>query len=474
MTQLDVDHDPDLQFVLAELRRAVRDTSLAQPTASPERLDTPIVMLGRTANALEELNRHSVLRMHALPARVPVVGKLIARLQEHVGRMLGSTWRIYNLLLQQNTVNDLLVEVVRDLSRTVAIHEGHLRTIEAEHSASLMQRDARLRDAESRLVVLQNALLDTDARLGEAYSRLARLRQELSQKDAARIEMDVALDDLRDELGPRLAALERMQRMERQPTVVSAPPVPATADASIDYFSFELRFRGSRKLVRERQRMYLDVFSGGGDILDIGCGRGEFLELMLEQGARPRGIELSSQMVSFCQAQGLPVEQADAISYLQNLEDDSLDGVFCAQVIEHIDLASLVRLLDLCHAKLRVGAPIVLETPNPLCLSIYTSSFYLDPTHTKPVHPGTLQFMLEQAGFWETEIRFSSSVPDSVRLSELTDSEAMQPSWMEAANQNTRKLNDLLFGYMDYAAVARKLAWPAAASGTSNGQHPEV
>jgi O-antigen chain-terminating methyltransferase len=398
-------------------------------------------------HALAELSRHVTLRMNALPARVPLLGGRVVRIQDQFGRLLGSTWHTYNILLQQNTVNSLVLNALRRLVNNVAFLENQLRAMDAEHQSGLRDIEGRARamDAEhqAKLGELEEALHQKDL-------QMATLRDDFGLRIAA----------LEDQLGLRMTALERNRRLQQPSATAETTPANAAGDGPIDYFSFELKFRGNRKLVRERQGLYLDVFAGGGDILDLGCGRGEFVELMIEQGTRARGIELNPQMVAFCLSEGLPVEQADAISYLQGLDDDSLDGVFCAQVIEHVDITYLVRLLDLCHAKLRSGAPIVLETPNPLCLSIYARSFYQDPTHVKPVHPATLQFLLEQAGFWETEIRFSSPLPESQRLRALADGSSPCPPWMEAANENVRMLNDLLFGCLDYAAVARKVVWP--------------
>ena len=418
MTQMGVDRDPQLESVLDDLRRAVRTTGLPATSQTLTPHNGQVLVLEHAARTLGELESRSALQMHPLPPRVPRVGRFLASLQETIGRLVGSTWHVYSVVIQQNLANSLIVQVLRDFSRTVAVHEGQLHALEAEHSAVIAESQARLQSTESELARLHDLLNDTQARLADAERTIRELHDELQ---------------------------------------AAVLPQPATTNA-FNYFAFELTFRGSRRLVRERQRVYLDVFPQGGDILDIGCGRGEFLQLMLEQGARPRGIELNPQMVSYCLSEGLPVEHADAISYLQRLEDNSLDGIFCAQVIEHVDLDYLITLLDLCHSKLRSGAPIVLETPNPLCLSIYARSFYADPTHRTPVHPGTLQFLLEQAGFWETEIRACTPVPDSERLRELVHAEATAPEWMRTLNENTRRLNDLLFTCMDYAAIARKLA----------------
>jgi len=474
VSELDEDQDRELQHILAELRQAVREASTARAGPAPS---TSLGMQEYIEQTHAELNGRATVRMHGLPARVPVVGRLLAWMQEQLGWLNGSKWHTYDVLRQQNAVNSMLVNALRGLAERVAVYEGQLPAHEVEHHGRLGEMDARLLQADLHLRAVEAEhrvrLAEMNTRVLQAESRLRAIEAEaparLGEMDARLLQTGSQFTTLRDEVVLRLAALERARRLQQPSATPTVATASAVTDDSIDYFGFELKFRGNRNLIRERQRLYLDVFASGGNILDIGCGRGEFVQLMMEHGARVRGIEMNPQMVAFCQSERLPVEQADAITYLQGLEDDSLDGVFCGQVIEHLDVGYLVRLLDVCHVKLRSGAPIVLETPNPLCLTIYARSFYQDPTHVKPVHPATLQFLLEQAGFWETELRFSSPIPESERLSALSsDGSAAPPAWVEAANENVRKLNELLFGCLDYAAVARKFVWPVSRPDTSD------
>src|SRR5207249_326217 len=118
--------------------------------------------------------------------------------------------------------------------------------------------------------------------------------------------------------------------------------------------------------------------------------------------------DLDPDMVAYCRANGLAVEQADAAAYLETLGDGSLGGIFAAHLIEHVEIDYLTRLIALCYRKLRPSAPLVLMSPNPLNLAIYHSWFYADPTHRAPVHPSTLRHLLEQAGFSEFSLRLTS------------------------------------------------------------------
>ncbi|MGC8786058.1 MAG: class I SAM-dependent methyltransferase [Anaerolineae bacterium] len=209
--------------------------------------------------------------------------------------------------------------------------------------------------------------------------------------------------------------------------------------------------------MRERQSSYVEYFEGRQNVLDIGCGRGEFVEMLLQKGISARGIDLDPDAVAYAQERGLPVEVAEAVTYLQSLPDESLGGVFAAQVIEHLKPRQLQRLLELCHDKLATGAPIVLETLNPACLVALANWFVMDLTHVWPVHSETLKFILENAGFWKIKIEFMSPVPLEQRLKtipnhvKLNDLDAGTVSLL---NHNIELLNNTIFGYQDYVAIA--------------------
>ncbi|MGD0274117.1 MAG: methionine biosynthesis protein MetW [Gaiellaceae bacterium] len=152
------------------------------------------------------------------------------------------------------------------------------------------------------------------------------------------------------------------------------------------YRGFEDTFRGAEDLIRERQRPYLDLLGGRSPVLDIGCGRGEFLELLAEAGIEARGIDTDSDMVARCREKGLVVEQADAVSYLEAQPDSSLGVVFSAQVIEHLPYEELVRYFQLAERKLVPGGLLVAETVNPHSIQAF-KAFWVDLTHRLPIFP---------------------------------------------------------------------------------------
>src|SRR5215210_3028056 len=153
---------------------------------------------------------------------------------------------------------------------------------------------------------------------------------------------------------------ERVLRLERRPAG-AAPTVAAqpAAAALPDYFAFESRMRGSTELVRERQRPYVAALRGHAPVLDVGCGRGELLALLRDAGVEARGVDADPDMVAYARGEGLDVEQADAVSHLESLQDGSLGGIFMGQVVEHLPASMLVRTLELAAEKLRPGGLLV-------------------------------------------------------------------------------------------------------------------
>jgi len=245
---------------------------------------------------------------------------------------------------------------------------------------------------------------------------------------------------------------ERLERLERRGPATGGAPAPTTvatqraASSVPDYFAFESRMRGSVESIRERQRHYVDDLREEGPVLDIGCGRGELLGLLLEAGVEARGIDADADMVAYARGDGLEVEQADLLEHLEGLGAGSLGAIFMGQVVEHLPASTLVRALALAAAKLRPGGVLIAETINPLS-PIALRNYFADLTHAQPLVPETLELLARQSGFAQTEIRFLNEPAE--RLTEPDD---------PVIAANVRRLNELLFAPLDYALVARTAA----------------
>ena len=231
------------------------------------------------------------------------------------------------------------------------------------------------------------------------------------------------------------------------------------------YLAFEDQFRGSREQIAAGQRAYLPHFDGAADVLDLGCGRGEFLDLLRKAGITARGLDVNVEAVELCREQGFDVTHADALEYLRELTDESLGGLFSAQVVEHLEAEHLTRLLAEACRVLRPGSRIVLETLNPACWTAFFSAFVRDITHRHPLHPDTLHYFLRASGFVDIEIVYCSPVPDAGKLQRAmvinaapadTPMGAAVRALTETFNQHVDQLNSLIFAEQDYAAIARR------------------
>jgi 2-polyprenyl-3-methyl-5-hydroxy-6-metoxy-1,4-benzoquinol methylase len=264
-------------------------------------------------------------------------------------------------------------------------------------------------------------------------------------------------------LNQKLEQVLGLLRDSRQSVTGKSPYTLPARERQDDYtyVLFENLYRGDETTIKTRQAEYMSYFQNGTNVLDIGCGRGEFLELLHEHHITGYGVDANQTMVQYCQNKGLKAEEADVFAHLQSLPDNSLDGIFTAQTIEHCPPPEVHRLLQLCFAKLQPHKYCVIETQNPT--SLYAlSHFYRDLSHENPIHPDALAYLLKTVGFQDTQIEYKAPFAKDQMLQELKfDSlEGVNDSLranLEIVNTNIQQLNEMLYGYLDYAVIARKI-----------------
>jgi SAM-dependent methyltransferase len=271
------------------------------------------------------------------------------------------------------------------------------------------------------------------------------------------------------EVREQVTALERrLRRLERGATTPVAPVADApTGEAGtagspstdisstlFDYVGFERRFRGHPDVINSVLRdRYADLLRGHQPVVDIGCGRGELLELLAGEGIEVVGVEPDPGMADEARARGIEVHQVLASDYLASVPDGSLGAIISTHVIEHLPLEILVDFLETSARKLVPGGIFVAETPNPATLVVLGSHFIMDPTHVWPLHPDLMSFLCESAGFRDVRVDFFSPAT-TLQLPLSNGAPSADPALSDRVDEAFARLNHVLFGPQDYAVIA--------------------
>ena len=382
---------------------------------------------------IDRLNR--LYNLSASEPREGWTGRLIDKAQNMMSRLLS----------RQRAFNAVLVD---------HINRNDLVGIEAHHASA--QTVAWVRDtvqfALEELRRHQQALAAWERRTNAAVAALSGTHEELRASIGV---LQQATHTLKREV---MRLSEAGIPASAAPTAVRESSRDGGPRASLDghkYVGFEDHFRGSQDDIRGRVAEYLPIFRGVQNVVDLGCGRGEFLALLRENGIDGRGVDINEAMVEVCRSQGFDVTRTDALSYLEAQPDGSIGGLFAAQVVEHLEPQYLNALLDVAFGKLRPGAPIVLETINPACWFAFFESYIRDITHVRPLHPDTLKFLLIASGFQHVDIRYRSPYPEHDKLQPIGPNGSLGDA-VETLNANVERINRLLFTWLDYAAIGRR------------------
>ncbi len=352
------------------------------------------------------------------------------------------------LFKKQQVVNFDLIQALRE---SLALNRQLLELVTALQ-LQVKETSDRLRVTDERLAATSDRLAATSDRLRATGDNLIAMDERLKAMDERHISNDNYLkNDLSQQ--KRLITLFLEEARQRLPEPFPQDQLQTFVDEDqhlLDafYLAFEEQFRGDREDILNRLKVYLPLIEEAKvgtpetPILDVGCGRGEWLELLRESGYIARGLDTNRVMLDACRARVLEVIEEDVIAHLQSLPDASLGAVTGFHIIEHLPFPVLLKLLDEARRVLKVGGIAIFETPNPQNILVGSHNFYIDPTHLNPLPSPLSKFVLEYAGFSPVEIINLNPYEDSFKVS---------------GSELAEVFNNYFYGPQDYAVVGHKL-----------------
>ncbi len=361
---------------------------------------------------------------------------------------------------QRADAADLRGELSR-VADAAALARQHADAVGRDVESRAEQRDeqalAELRMTAARLESAMASVGALEATVREFRSRLAVTEQAAAHQ---RSELRRARTQLARAQRPATGRPDSDEAHEADPVPAGGPAaVEWTADAldQQGYLDFEERFRGSREEIRARQldavNYVRELRPGDGPLLDIACGRGEWLGILGAEGIEAYGVDSNAAMIADAAAAGLDVRHEDALVHLATVKESSLQGLSAFHFVEHIPLGALVSMLDDALVALRPGGILLFETPNPTNLMVGSASFYLDPTHVRPVHPEFLSFLVESRGFTDVQIDYvHPAVPAETMIAS-----GPPDGYPDARlNRAVTAVETFVYGPQDYVLTARR------------------
>jgi len=376
-------------------------------------------LAGAVEDALEVLDRRTV----ALETRLHQVHAIVERqLLEAIQQE-----RSYATMLEAR-LNEQVRALEQERSTTIGLESGLREQTDALQQLAEDQRqkeealDRRLHAADERQQLLRHEVLENARRLARLLDGV-RLLEEVRQAAAG--------------AAPGALEASSLRSLAREDPEGLDPLSAALA-------ALESEIRGTRGEVQERAKVYLPWIPREGPVLDLACGRGEWLELLRREGIPAHGVDGNYLMVAECIERQLAAEQSDPLDYLARTPDDSVEAVTALRLVEQLPLRKLVRLLDEVARVLRLGGTAIFETPNPENLLMAARDFYRDPARLHPIPAETLRFLVESRGLVPVEVLWLNPADEAERVPEDVESVI------------TRRFNRHFYGPRDYAVVSRK------------------
>ncbi|HEL4297145.1 MULTISPECIES: methyltransferase domain-containing protein [Stenotrophomonas] len=459
-------HDNARALESIQMQRELADISARLRTLDDASGQTSTLSSRTDSLENDHVSRDEYIRLEATHAGLKRAYDLLSG---RVAEMERSQDLLNVRLVEAHRLHDLVLGRVSELERSQGLMSVRLAEAHQEHELVI----GRLVEAELSLDLINGHVAEANALHELASGRLVELEQgqQLIKGQHADAEHSHGLlekrtgevEQLYDSVAARLGEMARalqvigQQSEARASQELSTSPEQLSAGISDQvYAAFEDAFRGSRESLLRKVEPYnawmkeCGAGSSDGPILDIGCGRGEWLELVRENQWVGRGIDLNKSFVDHCRSLGLDVAQGDAIALLREIPDGSIGAVTSMHLVEHLPYEVAIALIDESLRVLRPGGSLILETPNPENLMVGAHWFYLDPTHRNPIPPASLAWLVKQRGFQEA------------RIERLTYGREMDvPTPLEGDDATSNVVNFLLKQVSfpaDYAIVGRKAA----------------
>jgi len=399
------------------------------------RLGIGFVRLPRMIRDQGEFGSYVLSQHEQIADFINHVSSSVSECRQEVSRLDESLSRLDQRLSKQietraETLAQRQVEFERLASTQFSLTDRRYDNLEAyakEQSSQLL----------TQLTAFERASNDRQAALiseqREAIAKTGRdLRAEISR-------LYLQLQHARSELTIQATTLHALSHGTRQP---SGEPSGDTHQLDALYAALEDRFRGSRDDIKEGFKIYLPYIKNLAPVLDLGCGRGDWLEILSKQRIEAHGVDNNQIQIEQCLAQGLNVTENDFVVHLRSMDDASVGTITGFHIIEHLSLDTLLTLLNESMRVLRPGGLVIFETPNPENVLVGSNYFYMDPTHRHPLPSELMAFLLETRGFQSIEI---------------LNLHPWESGKIAGENEVTKRVNDYFYGPMDYAIMGRKV-----------------
>ena len=416
----------------------------------------------RLQEALAQTDERSVRQQEA----VTRLQEALAQTYERSVRQQEAVTRLQEALAQTDERSVRQQEAVTRLQEALAQTDersGRQQEAVTRLQEALAQTDERSGRQQEAVTRLQEALAQTDERSGRQQEAVTRLQEALAQTDERSARQQEEINRYQDELN-----LQQDQLLPLQNQIQAQVDSSQELDGRFSALSRSLGFehaqnpafdrwyqnlqdlhRGSGEALAKAQASYLSYFEPlssllkpAGPILDLGCGRGEWLSLLANQGWQVLGVDSSELVVDVARENGLEVQLGDLLTVLEAQPANSLAAVTAFQVIEHLPFETIVALVHAAFRALLPGGILLLETPNPENIQVAAYSFWMDPTHKKPIPPPLIMDLSYHAGFRDGLVLRQNPWPN-------WDQTPAEPSFEGQMNQR-------LFGPQDYAVLAYK------------------